>query len=145
MSAPGQGLRCHFCSCGQLRVMEMSLVTHFFELKLLRDITAHYSLVLWFSMAGWLTRACWSTTFRMPRILGGYKDVMQKESPLFPAWAWCPFCPDPPQSLFKWKFCKSTSAACVVQFGWQQFLAKEITKLLFSHGFLTAAKQVDVN
>lgn len=115
------------------------------EPELLRAITAQQSLALWCRVARCLPRAV-PTAFGLMRTLGGHGDTMQQKSSVLPSREWCPFRPDSPRwSLFKWKFCKSTSAACVVQFGWQQFLAKEITKLLFSHGFLTAAKQVDVN
>lgn len=71
------------------------------------------TLQLGFCGSAWLVadQGLVLTMFRVTRTLEGHRDTVHPESLVFTTRAGCPFRPDPPQSLFKWKFCKSTSAS----------------------------------
>lgn len=79
----------------------------------LRLLGALLHIAAWFCGSAWLVadQGLVLTMVRVTRTLERHRDTMHPESLLFPTRARCPFRPDLPQSLFKWKFCKSTSAS----------------------------------
>lgn len=79
----------------------------------LRLSGAPLHITAWFCGSAWLVadQGLVLTMFRVTRTVEGHRDTMHPESLVFTTRAGCPFRPDPPQSLFKWKICKSTSAS----------------------------------